>query len=902
MRKYIPQKIRYIRDHVYGSTINTASHWVELEAIDYDGVNRALGRGISSSENRTSSLVTDGNTGSASYFGVSAPEGWVQVDLGEAYELKEIKVWHYYADGRTYHKSKTEVSVDGKSWHAVFDSRVDGEYPETAAGKTHTLDALGPSIEPTTNASTGLTMSGVAAEGSATNTWNGNFTVYNNYSVPSTMVKLNETYLGQPVWRIGMTVTDDKAQYLDHFRTTMYSHGVYGGYQTWTAETSYVSSIYWRPVNKHDMVFGGTASNIPGWTAGPNVKASDGWTRYYRYRTGVGRITQNDHIHHSFRCPSLQLNETIYFDVCCPQTEAGVVSPSSYVNGSRSTGQCVINSGIGLSDFTVIGEFTPNEDSDNLVDYSSYLNFGNGLILYSWQGKPFIDGNAITGNVNENVHKTVNIKKGVKCFYVVQRQGQTVKWRMMDELGTDTLWEKTHANIATNDIGDITLRTSWAGVHRNLSIYNRVLTEEEITKVVKGTFSVDVDGNTSTVVSEKKVLSDEAAAYFPFGTNVSDRMNRLAAVKNDNTLHEAGGAWVGKGTTNVVMHPDWSTGWSTGYLKNITWNEITGPPGVEGETVIGFENNDPAGTGFLYSYGDYAPQTPDTTYTVSVYVKVEGSPVNINAYTADNTETGRHSSNRVTVNPEDGWTRIVFDSFLNPADSQSNSLSFSWWGRTGRMWMCAPQMEAQAFATPFVKTVRPKSELVLPYEAIDCKRDFTITGWFYFRQVPVVGAFSPFLCRDRISSTYGGRRILIMNSSTSGASRTIRLWYGSGGVEASMTGPSSVDMQDNTWNFFCLRRSGDELTLFVGANGAIASTKDATGGTLLNNDEDPALWGWFVGRYSVTGQSDGYARDYQFLQKALSDAEVESIFKTQMRSIKGKTLQLQGQLKEGRVL
>jgi hypothetical protein len=58
-----------------------------------------------------------------------------------AYTVDKIKVWHYNADGRTYHNTKLQVSVDGTSWTTLFDSATQGEYAETAAGKTHSFTA-----------------------------------------------------------------------------------------------------------------------------------------------------------------------------------------------------------------------------------------------------------------------------------------------------------------------------------------------------------------------------------------------------------------------------------------------------------------------------------------------------------------------------------------------------------------------------------------------------------------------------------------------------------------------------------------------------------------------------------------------------------------------------------------
>ncbi len=60
---------------------------------------------------------------------------YAQVDLGAAYPVDKIIVWHYAGDGRTYHGTKTQVSTDGVNWTTEFDSATQGEYPETAAGK-----------------------------------------------------------------------------------------------------------------------------------------------------------------------------------------------------------------------------------------------------------------------------------------------------------------------------------------------------------------------------------------------------------------------------------------------------------------------------------------------------------------------------------------------------------------------------------------------------------------------------------------------------------------------------------------------------------------------------------------------------------------------------------------------
>lgn len=81
-------------------------------------------------------LVTNGDTNSFNF--VKANSGLVNVviDLGSIYAIDTIKVWHYYADGRTYNATKTDVSHNGVDWVTVFDSVASGTYAESSAGRT----------------------------------------------------------------------------------------------------------------------------------------------------------------------------------------------------------------------------------------------------------------------------------------------------------------------------------------------------------------------------------------------------------------------------------------------------------------------------------------------------------------------------------------------------------------------------------------------------------------------------------------------------------------------------------------------------------------------------------------------------------------------------------------------
>jgi len=167
-------------------------------------------------------------------------------------------------------------------------------------------------------------------------------------------------------------------------------------------------------------------------------------------------------------------------------------------------------------------------------------------------------------------------------------------------------------------------------------------------------------------------------------------------------------SYLGEPTTNLVYYTNLDGGWSKGYNTDIVWNGITGPVGVD-SPVVGFrEGYSSNGTGYWYSYGDYCPQDPSTTYSVSMYVKTN-SPNNVNLafYTADNTETGRYWSGYLAVTASDGWKRLIWPNFTSASNAQSDSLSFYYYGlgtgATGsRLWLCAPQMEEKVHATKFI--------------------------------------------------------------------------------------------------------------------------------------------------------------------------------------------------------
>lgn len=154
-------KIRYIKEFINGSNANSGCHWVEIQAIDYYGVNKALNKTVTASttpstNNESINVITDGTVSETgyTYFPNSDNAGiTVNIDLGDVYSIDEIKVWHYYVGGRQYKNMLLQVSQDNLSWTTIWDGSVSGVYAETAEGKTHKLSPEMSIVKPTETSS-----------------------------------------------------------------------------------------------------------------------------------------------------------------------------------------------------------------------------------------------------------------------------------------------------------------------------------------------------------------------------------------------------------------------------------------------------------------------------------------------------------------------------------------------------------------------------------------------------------------------------------------------------------------------------------------------------------------------------------------------------------------------------
>lgn len=128
--------VRYIKDCINGNSVDDRNMWLEIQAI-HQGKNIALNKlaTTTSQENQALANITDGImddiTIDAVGLTISNGEQCAIIDLGANYNLDEIAIWHWFADGRTFNNNKTYVSSDNDAWTIVLDN----QEVETVVGK-----------------------------------------------------------------------------------------------------------------------------------------------------------------------------------------------------------------------------------------------------------------------------------------------------------------------------------------------------------------------------------------------------------------------------------------------------------------------------------------------------------------------------------------------------------------------------------------------------------------------------------------------------------------------------------------------------------------------------------------------------------------------------------------------
>jgi len=129
------KNVRYIKDCTNGNSGNDGNHWLELQAIS-NGINVAKDKNVTATADTTTGYYTkyvvDGIMDNIrNYASVYTNNQCITVDLGKAYNLEEIAIWHYYGSSdRIYKDNVTSVAGNDGVYRTIYN----GSYTETATG------------------------------------------------------------------------------------------------------------------------------------------------------------------------------------------------------------------------------------------------------------------------------------------------------------------------------------------------------------------------------------------------------------------------------------------------------------------------------------------------------------------------------------------------------------------------------------------------------------------------------------------------------------------------------------------------------------------------------------------------------------------------------------------------
>jgi len=146
-RASIPRKkpiyIRYIKEIINGSSVNSGNHWVQIQAIemqDSKPINRAFRAKVTSYPAGLNfpERVTNGNLATADFAYLDNVRACVTVDLGKPYPIDYVKVWHYYGDERRYYTDGLWAGLENKPGYEPLEYQLWSTYmyPERASGRT----------------------------------------------------------------------------------------------------------------------------------------------------------------------------------------------------------------------------------------------------------------------------------------------------------------------------------------------------------------------------------------------------------------------------------------------------------------------------------------------------------------------------------------------------------------------------------------------------------------------------------------------------------------------------------------------------------------------------------------------------------------------------------------------
>lgn len=440
---------------------------------------------------------------------------------------------------------------------------------------------------------------------------------------------------------------------------------------------------------------------------------------------------------------------------------------------------------------------------------------------------------------------------------------------------------------------------------KNLSFYNRALSETEIQQLTKPTFELKPNGDlVSSKIISKPIIPDDVY-YFPLGLDGKDQYKTIVPVTESNTVYKDGTVWVGTATTNILGIASAGFGpWGTMTGSSVNF---TAPDGTQGAYLNISSFTD--GGAEWYNTGGQKTATASTVYTVSAKVKFKGSGypspnlLYLRQYRTDGTqitEGGLFSSSRL-INLGDGWYQ-TYTTFTTTAET-TKFLIQGYEYKTYETWIYDVQCEQKPFYSPFTIGVRDKTLLYYNlYRDIGLQwnGNWTIAYW----KKPV--------------GTNTGNSLDGYNISQIGWDNNSPkiIWYGKNSGSNNLTlstqgSINSIPIPDinkyfNNWQLAVLTKNGNTIThkLYGLQETPLSLSIDGSGITAGDILVSPA-YGYDLFLEGFTSNpSNSYVKDLIVAKRVLTDDEINTIYyyKNPMQYLNDGTLQIKDSIKTKQVI
>ncbi|MDD4876039.1 MAG: hypothetical protein PHQ86_02755 [Dehalococcoidales bacterium] len=463
-------------------------------------------------------------------------------------------------------------------------------------------------------------------------------------------------------------------------------------------------------------------------------------------------------------------------------------------------------------------------------------------------------------------------------------------------------WETDDGNVdCTRGVIDYIQIYDLGASIKDLSIYNKVLSDEQIYELGKSSFSITSNGDliTNEVREFPDIPSTYYTRYFPLDEDANDKSNLISPATDSDGVYENRARWQGQATINL-SDLTYVNRWSNTGTREDLSDGVT--PLFEDQIIRGIKQLT-AGQSAMTFGQEYS--SPSTVYSASVYmwiatVGTENYAPYFREYTAStNYSIGtllyNGDSLTITQLPQRRWIRLESTNKTTAADTSYLAVC-CYIGNAGTViYMTAPQIEAKPFVTPFVDGTRANSYLY--YASTNLTQAHgAICGWYLFNEAARTWR-GPANNNDfsMLFSTYGTSEANKLNV-RSYYSYSTGLWYVQTSNNVPNTTSTAVTISEG-WHFICL--AWDDSTgyskFFVDQN------KEFDKASYLPDayDSDIRIGDW--GAASPWGSMNQYVRDLIILDYYPDDDEVYDIYRKTMSAYSDK-LRINHEIIEGDTL